>query len=93
MSDTVWKIVGNGAAVAAAMAARKALTSGWEATTGTEPPDNPADPAVPWRQALAWGLLTGAIVGVARMLANRQAARMAQRVSGRLPEDARRDPA
>lgn len=93
MSDTIWKVVGNLAAVAAAVAARKVLTTGWQATTGTEPPDNPADPQTPWREALAWGVLTGAVVGVARMLANRQTARVAQRVSGELPEDAVRDQA
>lgn len=93
MSDTMWNIVGSGAAVLAAIAARKALTSGWEAATGTEPPDNPADPAVEWKQAIAWGMLTGAVVGVARMLASRETAKAAQRVSGRLPDDARREAA
>lgn len=93
MSDTMWNVVGSGAAVLAAIAARKALTSGWEAATGTEPPENPADPSTDWKEAVAWGVLTGAVVGVARMLASRETARVAQRVSGQLPDDARRDPA
>lgn len=88
MSDRLWNIVGSGAAVLAAIAARKALTAGWEAATGNEPPENPADPQVPWRQAIGWGMLTGAIVGVARMLANRETAKVAQKVTGKLPDDA-----
>jgi hypothetical protein len=93
MSDTAWKLLANGAAIAAAVVARKALTSGWEAATGTEPPENPADPSTDWREALAWGLLTGAVIGVARMLASREAARVAQRMTGSLPDDAVRSPA
>ncbi len=93
MSEMTWKFLANGAAVAAAVVARKALTSSWEAATGTEPPKNPADPRTDWREALAWGLLTGAVIGVARMLASREAARVAQRFSGSLPDDAVRKPA
>ncbi len=94
MSDTVWKLLGNGAAIAAAMVARKALTSGWEAAMGTEPPENPADPSTDWKEAVGWGMLTGAVVGVARMMASREAARMAQKASGGdLPDDVRRQAA
>lgn len=87
MQSPLWKILGGGAAVAAAIVARKTLTSGWEKATGRQPPDNPADPTTEWREALAWGALTGAVVGVARILASRQSARLYQRATGSLPDE------
>ncbi|MBY5162554.1 DUF4235 domain-containing protein [Salsipaludibacter albus] len=91
MSSTTWKVLGTGAPVVAAILARKALTSGWQRATGNEPPSNPADPETDWREAVLWGALTGAVIGLARMAASRQAARLAQKASGELPDDVRRD--
>ncbi len=87
MSDTLWKFAISGAAVVAAIATRKILSSGWEAATGNEPPENPADPSTEWKEAVAWGLLTGATIGVARVLARRGTTQLAQRSQGSLPDD------
>lgn len=86
MKDALWKFAISGAAVIAAVATRKLLSSGWEAATGHEPPENPADPSTEWREALAWGLLTGATIGVARMVARRSTTKLAQRSTGSLPD-------
>lgn len=91
MKANPWNLVAGGAAVAATVAARKGLASGWKKATGTRPPDNPADPTTGWRQALAWGALTGAVVGVARIVANRQSARLHQRATGSLPDEVAAD--
>jgi hypothetical protein len=56
---------------AAAFAARKLLSFGWKKITGKEPPEHPEDPQVALREALIWGVLLGAAVSTARMLATR----------------------
>jgi Protein of unknown function (DUF4235) len=55
----------------AAFAARKLLSFGWKKITGKEPPEHPEDPQVALREALIWGVLLGAAVSTARMLATR----------------------
>jgi len=55
----------------AAFAARKLLSFAWKKITGKEPPEHPEDPQVALREALIWGILVGAGVHTARMLATR----------------------
>jgi len=55
----------------AAFAARKLLSFGWKKITGKEPPEHPEDPQVALSEALIWGILLGAGVHTARMLATR----------------------
>jgi Protein of unknown function (DUF4235) len=55
----------------AAFGARKLLSFGWKKITGKEPPEHPEDPQVALREALIWGILVGAAVQTARMLATR----------------------
>jgi uncharacterized protein DUF4235 len=59
------------AGMAAAFVVRKLLSFGWTKITGKEPPEHPEDPQVGLGEALAWGVLLGAGVHVARMLATR----------------------
>jgi hypothetical protein len=80
-----WKILGTGGAVLAGIAARKTITSGWQAATGNPPPANPESPDTTWAEAVAWAVLSGAIVGTARMLATRKAAEYYRRSTGHLP--------
>jgi hypothetical protein len=65
---------------AAAFAMRKLLFFGWKKVTGKEPPEHPEDPQVALREALVWGILLGAGVSTAKMLATR--------ATTRRPEDA-----
>src|SRR5690348_13519186 len=69
-----WRIFGGLAAVLAALVARKSLTAGWTKAVGDEPPSNPEDPDTTWKEALGWALLSGAVMGLARLLATRKAA-------------------
>jgi hypothetical protein len=55
----------------AAFAARKLLSFGWKKITGKEPPEHPENPDVALREALIWGILVGAAVHTARLLATR----------------------
>ena len=70
----MWNLVATGSAIAAGVAMRRTLFAGWKVVAREEPPINPADRATPWRQAILWTALTGAAVGVTRMLARRGAA-------------------
>ena len=70
-SRAVSALVGAGAA----FATRKLLTIGWKAVTGKAPPENPEDPAVALSEALIWGVVLGAGVATARLLATRATTR------------------
>ncbi|HEY2076216.1 MAG TPA: DUF4235 domain-containing protein [Streptosporangiaceae bacterium] len=59
----------------AAFLARKILSFGWTKVTGKEPPEHPENPEVALREALIWGIVLGAGVHTARMLATRATTR------------------
>jgi len=59
------------AGAAAAFVARKLLVIVWKRATGKEPPEHPEDPQVALTEALIWGVVLGAGMSVARMLATR----------------------
>ncbi len=58
---------------AAAFVARKVLSYVWKTITGKQPPEHPEDPQVALREAVIWGIVLGAGVSTARMLATRVA--------------------
>jgi Protein of unknown function (DUF4235) len=70
-SRLVSALVGAGAA----FLARKILSFGWTKITGKQPPEHPEDPQVALREALIWGIVLGAGVHTARMLATRATTR------------------
>jgi len=63
------------AGAAAAFVARKAIVFTWTKITGKQPPDAEQDRKVALGEALAWAFVTGAGVGMARVLAVRLASR------------------
>ena len=73
------------AALGAAALAKKGLNTSWRAATGKNPPENPADPDVGLGEAVVWSALTGAMVALARMVAQRRAANYYTRSTGHLP--------
>lgn len=86
MGALVWKLLGTGAAVLAASAATKALAVGWKTATGKKPPINPENPDTSLAEALGWAVVSGALIGTARMLATRKAAQYYLKSSGHLPK-------
>ncbi len=86
MSATTFKLMGTGGAVLSGIAAKKVLSTGWKLVTGNEPPANPEHPDVTWGEALAWAVVSGAVIGVARMLTARKAAEYYKKSTGHLPE-------
>jgi hypothetical protein len=59
------------AAAGTALVARELLKGGWRTAMGSEPPKNPASRKVDWRDAMLWGVVSGAIVGAARIASRR----------------------
>ena len=90
-SSKVWTAFSLVAALLAAAAARKALNTGWKAATGKQPPENPADPDVDIGEAVAWAVVSGIAIGVARLLAQRKAASYYVKSTGHLPPDLQND--
>ena len=90
-SSKVWTVFSLVTALGAAAVARKTLDKSWKVATGKKPPENPADPDVEIWEAVAWAAVSGTLVGLARMLAQRRAASYYARSTGHLPPDLRKD--
>ncbi len=77
--DNAWTVVGILTVVVGATVGRTLLKSGWRAVTGNEPPKDPDADDTSWKQALTWGVLTGAIIGVVRALSHKSASAFERR--------------
>jgi hypothetical protein len=82
----VWKILGTGAAVGAAVVAKKLVSAGWTAATGKEPPENPENPDVSWQEAVGWAVVSGVVIQVTRVIATRSAAAYYVKSAGHPPK-------
>jgi hypothetical protein len=87
----LWTVFSLVTALAAAAVAKKAIDTGWRAATGKHPPENPADPDVQMSEAIAWAVVSGTFVALARMLAQRRAANYYRRSAGHLPPQLEKD--
>lgn len=90
-SSKLWTVFSLVSALGAAALAKKALDTGWRAATGKHPPENPADPDVRMTEAVAWAVVSGTFVALARMLAQRRAAHYYARSAGHLPPQLQKD--
>ena len=72
--ENAWNLFALTAVVIGAAAAKTAMEKGWRLTTGEDPPLSTAVEDTSWREAVVWGVVTGAIVGLASMLSHRGAA-------------------
>jgi hypothetical protein len=73
------------AAVLGALVARRSLTMAWKMATGKEPPANPEHPTVTWPEAVTWAVVSGAVVGLARLAAQKKVAASWHRSTGAPP--------
>jgi hypothetical protein len=80
-----WKLMGGAPAAAAAGFTRKAAEKLYTAGVGEAPPENPASPHVPLRQAVLWAVVSGVAVALVRLLVERTAAAAWVRARGELP--------
>jgi len=81
----IWSVFSLAAALGAAAIAKKGLNTSWRAATGKNPPENPADPDVDVWEAVLWAAVSGTLVALARMFAQRKAANYYVRSKGELP--------
>jgi len=81
-----WKVLGTGSAVLAATLAERGMRAGWRAVTGAAPPSAPESPDTHWAEAVTWAVLSGAVVGIARLAATRRAAAYYRTSTGELPK-------
>jgi len=84
-SSRIWTVFSLASSLGAAAAAKKGIDAGWKVVTGKNPPENPADPDVALREAVAWAVFSGTFVAVARMFAQRGAAGYYRKSTGKLP--------
>lgn len=82
---TGYKVLALIASLVGAMVARKSLTIGWRLVSGKEPPANPEHPEVTWTEAASWAIVSGAVVGLARMIAQKRVAASWHKSTGSLP--------
>ena len=87
----MWSVMSLAAGLVAVAIAKKGVDTTWKVATGRQPPENPADPDVDVREAVAWALVSGMAVGLARMLGQRRAASYYTRSTGHLPPDLQKD--
>ena len=90
-SSKIWTVFSLVSALGAAALAKKTADATWKVTTGKKPPENPADPDVDLPEAVAFALVTGMAVGLARMLAQRRATSYYVRSTGHLPGQLQQD--
>lgn len=60
-----------GIAAGGAFLVRRIIGYGWKKTMKTDPPKNPADHDVSFKEALAWTLLTGVAAALVRLFVRR----------------------
>lgn len=85
MTRLAWSGVAAGSALLAGAAVRSATQQAWKRFEDDEVPDDAARADLPWGQALAWAIGTGALAAAARLLAERGAATAWTRVTGKRP--------
>ncbi len=79
--DSIRKALLPAGGMAAAIIAPKVVRVVWVAVTGHEPPEDPADPQVAMRQALAVVVTTAVVTGVVRVVVSRST----RQVTSKLP--------
>jgi hypothetical protein len=80
-----YKILASVGAAAGTTVARKALDTGWKATTGRKPPEQPEHPDVRWSEAATWAVASAVVVALGKLLTQRRIAATWRRASGELP--------
>ena len=71
-----------GAAIVTTLATRHLLEAGWRQTFDRDPPKNPASHEVHWKEALLWGAVSGAVIGVARVASRRASSSAYRNIRG-----------
>ena len=79
-----WLAVTGVAAMGASYLTRSLLRKGWNATTGEDPPINPANAQTDWSEAIVWTLAVSVAAGLSQLAARRG---LASALDDRVPDD------
>jgi hypothetical protein len=90
-NSKVWSAMALLSGIAAARGTNLVLNKFWKSSTKRNPPANPADPDVELWEAVAWSALTGAVVALTKMFAQRRAAHYYVKSTGQLPPQLAKD--
>ena len=66
--DTQYKALDKLTTIGVAIGTHTLLKEGWKAIAKDNPPENPNDPGVVWRDAFIWGAAVGIGVGLSKVL-------------------------
>ena len=69
-----WLLTSALAAGAAAWLTKAGLKYAWNATTGEDPPVNPADASTAWSEAVVWTLAASSVAALSQLAARRAVA-------------------
>ena len=61
----------SGAAVAGSLLTKRLIGYLWKTAMKSDPPKNPADRNVSWKEAVIWSLLTGVVASMVKLLVRR----------------------
>ena len=90
-NSKAYSVMALGSGLLAARATNVVLNKFWQSSTKRKPPTNPADPDVELWEAVAWSTLTGAMMALGKMLAQRRAATYYVKSTGQLPPQLSKD--
>lgn len=89
MTSTLHKLTYNLVAAGMALLAARVITAGmekgWGVIQNNRPPEDPEDPETSWQEALIWSIVTGVVVGAAKLIIKRGTAAGWIRLTGHNP--------
>jgi hypothetical protein len=83
--QTMWMLVGAGAAMVATKLTERGLESGWRKVKHEDPPGDLWSGEGSWSKTLAWAALSAATIAAAQLAARRGATAGLQRITGKRP--------
>jgi hypothetical protein len=83
--QTMWMLVGAGAAMIAGQLMERGLETGWRKARDEDPPEHPWKRGQTWPAALGWAALSGAAVAATQLAARRGAHVGLRRITGKRP--------
>lgn len=66
-----WLLASGAAAMGASFLTRNLLRKSWNATTGDDPPLNPASGKTDWSEAIVWTVAASVVAGLSQLAARR----------------------
>lgn len=82
-----WSILSTLVALATSMVLKNTIEKSWEKTTKRKAPKTPTEKHVDWKEAIAWAVISGIIVSVAKLLTTKLTHDSWERLLGESPDN------